>query len=237
MKIATFNIKHGALSDGYRGRPNMVEVACGAFHDVDILALQEVDKGVIRSGLKDLGALAAKTTGMNVIFAPTMSYRVGSYGNALLVRGGIEDVEVLDLGTTPRFKLSMAGYSLRQIGCEPRNAILATARIGDRQVSVAATHLSTERETGKKQLSRVLAALALRPEPHVLLGDLNQNRSQVLEQPLMHSMELVDGGPTFPYQNPKIHIDHIAIRGLELYEIETKQLPVSDHLALLADVE
>lgn len=237
LRLATFNLKHGALAEGYRGKPERVVAACAEFQDVDILALQEVDKGVVRSGCKDLAALVAKASGMNVVFAPTMSFHVGSYGNALLVRGEIEDVEILRLEGGPRFRLRLAGHALPPVGYEPRNAILATAHVGDRQISVAATHLSTERETGKKQLSKVLAALALRPEPRVLLGDLNQSRRQVLAQPLIDSMVLADGPSTFPATNPRASIDHIAAQGLAICDVETMRLPVSDHQALFANAE
>lgn len=237
LRVATFNLKHGALAEGYLGKPDQVKMACTEFRDVDILALQEVDKGVVRSKRKDLAALAAKASGMKVVFAPTMSFHVGSYGNALLVRGEIEDVEVLELGGGPRYRLQLGSHTLPPIGYEPRNAILATAHVGNRQISLAATHLSTDRQTGGRQLTNILTALALRPEPRVLLGDLNQNRRQVLAQTHIESSELADGPPTFSAAKPQTRIDHIAVKGLAICAVETMRLPISDHLALFADVE
>ena len=162
---------------------------------------------------------------MSVVFGPTMKIRGGQYGNALLVRGEIEGHEVAEL----------AGAS----GIEPRNAILATARIGGQRLSVAATHLATQSDIGKKQLSQAIGKLQGMPEPWVLMGDLNLTTDDVLADPLLESMELVGGPPTHPAWRPRRRIDHIAIRGLTLDadSVQTvRSRHVSDHIALVADV-
>lgn len=235
IKVATFNLKHGAGAEGYVGNPKATAEACASLK-ADVLALQEVDKRVVRSRCANLAGLVAKASGMNVVFAPTMKFHIGRYGNALLVNGEIEDVEVLDLGGGPRFRKHVAGHEFQR-SYEPRNAILATARIGDRQYSVASTHLSTDHLTNSEQLTIVLDALACRPEPHILLGDLNQNRRQVLAQPLLNTMELADGPPTFKSPSPNRNIDHIAVSGLTICAVEARLLAISDHLALVATLE
>ena len=118
VRLATFNIRHGAPSRGYKGEPERVAAACASLA-ADVLALQEVDRGLARSGRADLAQVAADAAGMEVVFAQTMPLRGGQYGNALLVRGEIEDVEIVRLPGGYRFWVRR----------EPRNAIVATARL------------------------------------------------------------------------------------------------------------
>lgn len=236
MRVATFNLKHGAFAESYRGHPKQVKMIATEFEDVDILALQEVDRGALRSGFRDLSSILANKAGMKGVFVPTRIRPTGIYGNALLVRGEIENVQRLKLGSGPRFRLRPFGHPLPPFGHEPRNAILATARVGDRRISVAATHLSTERDLRKKQLNKVLGELACWSEPRILMGDFNQTADDVLTELLDCPMELVDAPPTYSSLNPKRAIDHIAVKGLEIAHVQTKQLPISDHLALFATV-
>lgn len=224
LRLATFNLKHGAPARSDRGDSEAVAVACADL-EADVLALQEVDVGLPRSGRADLATAAAQASGMSVVFGPTLRIRGGQYGNALLVRGEIERLELAELD----------GAS----GIEPRNAILATARVAGHGLSVAATHLATQRVIGRKQLSQAVARLQAMPEPWVLMGDLNLPTDDVLAEPLLQAMELVGGPPTHPAWWPRKRIDHIAVRGLALDADSVRTVRsrhVSDHLALVADV-
>jgi endonuclease/exonuclease/phosphatase family metal-dependent hydrolase len=238
LRLATFNIKHGAPARDYRGDPVAVAEACADLQ-ADVLALQEVDDGVPRSGLADLAAAVARATGMEMVFAPTMRLRGGRYGNALLVRGEIEAHEVVKLKGARWLQGRRGGGRVFPVWREPRNAILATVRVGGHRLSVAATHLATQPKISKKQLSQVAARLQRMPEPWVLLGDLNRTTDQVLADPVLAAMELVRGSPTFPAWRPRRTIDHIAARGLALGDASVKAVRsprVSDHLALVVDV-
>ena len=235
MRLATFNLKHGAPARGYRGRPEETAAACAGLR-ADVLALQEVDKGALRSRRADMAALVGQAAGMKVVFAQSIQFLCGSYGNALLVRGEIDDHEALELTGGHRIRLRWRGHQLLA-GHEAHNAILARVSVAGRSISVAATHLSTELLANRGQLPKVLEALAARPQPQVLLGDLNRKRDQILDLFTAKSLVLADGPPTFPALDPKNPIDHIAVRGLTIRSVEAVRLPVSDHLALVADVE
>src|SRR4051812_10209294 len=96
IRAATFNMRHGALAPpkAWRGHPSLVRQSLGEL-DVDILALQEVDRYVWRSGFQDQLKAAKRATGMQAaFFARTVFEQGGLYGNALLVRGEITDVTV-----------------------------------------------------------------------------------------------------------------------------------------------
>jgi endonuclease/exonuclease/phosphatase family metal-dependent hydrolase len=239
LRLATFNIKHGAPANGYEGDPEAVAAACAAL-EADVLALQEVDDAIPRSGRADLAAMAARAAGMKVVFAPTIRIRGGRYGNALLVKGEIEGTEVLSLTGARWLQGRRGGGRVFPVWREPRNAIIATVRVGGQRLSVAATHLATQRDVSKKQLPQAVARLQTKPPPWVLMGDLNRTTQDVVSEPLLDSMELVRGPATFPSWNPQRRIDHIAIRGLTLHPDSVKAVRsphVSDHLALVAEVE
>ena len=74
IRVATFNIQHGAKGDYGRGYPDLVAEACEDI-GADILGLQEVDIGVPRSQKVNLASIAAEVTGMEYVFAKSRTYR------------------------------------------------------------------------------------------------------------------------------------------------------------------
>lgn len=234
LRVATFNIQHGAKGDYGRGYPELVAEACKELN-VDILGLQEVDVGVPRSEKANLAEIAAEATGMNYVFAKARTFRGrGQYGNALLARGEIYDVEVAKLkGDHHRVKI--AGHVFRPLS-EPRNAIIATVAVNGHELAVGVTHVGGEKR--RQQLGRAAAALASRPFPQILLGDFNLTLAAARQCIAHHGLEALKGPPTCPSWEPRHQIDHIALSGLRLCKISThSRLPISDHLALVAKVE
>jgi len=212
MRVITFNVQHGRRPDGEVDVPALA-VACATF-DADVLALQEVDDFVMRSGRVDIAAVVADACGMSWVFGPaTKLGKRGRYGNALLVRGDIDDVEILALPHSPDE--------------EPRCAILATA-LG---TSIAAMHLGI-RGDAKPQLPVAVQALCDRPSPRLLLGDLN------LDRPDVAPLHLVPVPPAFPAKAPRRTIDHVALDdALRATAVSVlPRQPVSDHRPLLVDV-
>ena len=222
MRIATYNIQHGRTPAG------SVDVAllaaeCASLH-ADLLALQEVDCGATRSHRADEAAEVAAATAMACAFAQATSFEPGSaYGNALLVRGELRDVEVVALPG--------------EQGDEPRALLLADVDLyGLGRLSVAATHLSVRTRVALRQLEAATAALADRPGPRLLLGDLNLRPEAAWPVLEAAGMAVADAPPAFPAHRPDRVIDHIAVDGLAIGPVETVHLRVSDHRALLAEV-
>jgi len=226
IRVASFNILHGRRADG--GEEVDLEALVRAVRglDADVLALQEVDVGVPRSGRVDQAAFVAAATGMEVVFGKASRVGiVGRYGNALLARGAITDVEVVPLPRTARRH-------------EPRAAILASIAIGRRTISVCATHLSIRRPEVHDQLEAVMAALVARPGPLLLIGDLNLLPEEVAPVVERHGMTLAPANqPTFPRREPRIRIDHVAVRGLTMAVPEVFATASSDHCALVVEVQ
>jgi len=214
VRLATFNVKHGEAPGGEVDIALLAR-ACAAL-EADVLALQEVDRNLRRSHDADTAAVVAEACGMAHVFGAAIAIRGGEYGNALLVRGSIDDVEVVPLEDP-----------------EPRSAIVARVTVGDLVLSVAATHLGL-RGAATGQLPILLDRLDARPGPRVLLGDLNLHPEEV--DPLRRGYARPSGGPTFPAKAPRREIDHVLLDGLEATASVVAPLPVSDHRALVVEV-
>lgn len=223
MRIAAFNTQCGRAPDGRVDTVALARACAGL--GADVLGLQELDVGVRRSGRADQPGAVAAACGMAHAFGA--SRRIGTrgrFGNALGVRGALLAVEVLRL---PR-------SSWRRTR---RCALLARVVVGDRALSVAATHLSVDQAESEAQLAAVLAALGRCPLPRVLLGDLNRHPDQVAAPLAAAGFSLADPSlPTFPATAPRARIDHVAVDGLEVAAVEVVLLPVSDHRALVVDL-
>jgi endonuclease/exonuclease/phosphatase family metal-dependent hydrolase len=149
---------------------------------------------------------------MTLAFGPAIEVRGQGYGNALLARGPIEDVVVLDLPSPPR---------------EPRSAVVARAC----GLSIATAHLAL-RGAALPQVPVVLDALRARPGPRVVLGDLNLD-AEVVEA---DGFTLVDAPPTWPAKAPRRRIDHVLLDGVIAEAVRVPVVPVSDHRPLVVDV-
>ena len=220
LRVATFNIKHG---DSGNGRVDLrrLGAACAAL-SADVLAVQEVDRFARRTGFRDEMRVIARATGMTAVFGEAARRRWRSYGNALLARGPITDVEVIKLP--------------RPSEGEQRVAIVARVAVNGVGLSVGATHLSFRRGEGVPQLGVVLAALAGREGPRVLLGDLNLGPELVEPAVTAAGYALASTGPTFPAAAPRSRIDFVAVSGLAVVSAALPDVGISDHLPVVADI-
>lgn len=158
---------------------------------------------------EDQPPVIAAACDMHVVFGPA----IPGYGNALLSRHDITAVAVVDLPFSS--------------GREPRSAIVASIE----RVAIAATHLGLHGDA-TAQLSVVLDALAKRPRPRVLVGDLNT------EHPDVAPLHLVAPQRTFPAYAPRRRIDHVAVDGLVVTSVGVlDEQPVGDHRPVVVALE
>jgi endonuclease/exonuclease/phosphatase family metal-dependent hydrolase len=230
MRLGTFNIKNGLCADGFCD-PDILVGACRGLR-ADVLALQEVDREAPRSLRADQTAVVAEHCDLTGLSAPARRLREGGeYGNALLATGEISDVEHVPLPVQP--------------GREARAAVIARVGVDNTSLSVAATHLQNRRGRAPKtadeaeeqlaQLEVVLDALARRPRPRVLLGDLNV-LPEVAEPALAAAgYEVADSEPTVHVGAPKVMLDYVAVDGLTIVGSEVVDTKVSDHRALVVE--
>jgi endonuclease/exonuclease/phosphatase family metal-dependent hydrolase len=232
LRVATFNIRHAAPKDSYTGLPDRLAESCVSL-DADVLALQEVDVGVPRSRKANLAKVAADACGMAYYFAKARkhAYR-GQYGNALLVRGRITDVEVVRLSGDHRHAVRLGTRTLKPFR-ERRNAIIATVTVGDARISVGTGHFAADRAARRAQLTKT-ARLAGRPAPRILLGDFNVPWQQAADWLQPYRLRLAEADLDAELRTG---IDHVAVDGLSVSCVETRWLPISDHPAKIVDID
>jgi endonuclease/exonuclease/phosphatase family metal-dependent hydrolase len=217
VRLSTFNVQHGRSAEGEVDIALLARSCAGL--GADVLGLQEVDRHLRRSLDADTAAEVADACGLAFVFGEAIAIRGGQYGNALLARGTIEDVEVLALPDR-----------------EPRSAIVARVTLSaGGALSVACTHLGL-RGGAAAQLPVVLDALRERPGPRALLGDLNLDADVVARFAEAAGFERVDSGPTWPATGPRRTIDHVLLDGLVATDALVPTLPVSDHRPIVVEV-
>jgi endonuclease/exonuclease/phosphatase family metal-dependent hydrolase len=221
MRVVSWNVQHGVPDP--EDAPDLGR-AVGPLADLsaDVYALQEVDQGLERTGFVDQMALVADAVGGLVVPVPAFQRGEGTYGNALVVRGAVADAEVLALPGP----------------AEPRSAGLARVGVDGGEWSIAVTHLSLDAATARLQLEMVLRELAARPAPRVLLGDLNLETEHVRPITTASGFDLASGNPTWnARRRPRRRLDHVAVAGASITATGVSKLPVSDHLAVWADLQ
>lgn len=215
LRIATFNVHHCRGLDGSVNVERTAEVIASL--DADLVALQELDRGLPRSGGLDQPGELARCLGLDVIFFPTIQRGEGSYGHGVAARPPMEEATYLPL---PQTKSE-----------EPRGVIAGRWR----GLSVVCTHLSTSGAARRAQTEALSALAAAAADPVVVLGDLNQPPRSLgaLTSKGFHG---AFGYRTLPRARLRRQIDHILVRGAHLERSWTVDTTASDHLALVAEV-
>jgi len=228
FRVATFNIRHGARPDGPVDHHALVRT-CGEL-DADVIGLQEVDRSRLRSSFRNQAALVARHLGASFIYGAVLRRGLfGRYGNALLTRGTLRDVDLISL---PR-------PSSRQ----PRGAILARIELQGFELSVAVTHLQhhpaqlgNQLREAPMQLRALLDVLQQRPLPRVLIGDLNLGPARAKPLFAAAGFDCVPDVCTFPADEPRVMLDYIAVEGLRILDRAVIRSDTSDHRAVVATV-
>lgn len=157
LTVATYNIQ-SCLGTDKRFRPDrIVEVL--RHLDADIVALQEVGWALRGQKNFDQFAYLAESTGYHIEAGWVRRHANAHFGNALLSRLPLTNVEHLDL--------TLKMHS-------PRRAMLAELDWQGQPVRVVNLHLGLTPWERSRQIETILSALADRPQmPTILAGDTN----------------------------------------------------------------
>ncbi len=228
LSLVSYNIRHGAGTDNVVDLPRTANVLRAL--NADVIALQEVDERVTRSGgapqADSLGALL----GMHAAFGAFMPYQGGEYGLALLSRHPIVRSTALRLPD----------------GNEPRVALIAELAIpGSDTIAVINVHFDwvgndTLRYAQAEALTRVLDTLS---RPYVVLGDFNDEPgSRTLALFRERATEAVKSGErfTFPSDTPVKEIDFVFAAPRSAWQHATSRVVderiASDHRPVHATI-
>jgi endonuclease/exonuclease/phosphatase family metal-dependent hydrolase len=230
LRVLCYNIHYGQGTDGKYDIPRIANVIKAA--RPDIVALQEVDVHVQRSGQIHEARQLAELTGMQVRFGPTQHYEGGLFGNAVLSHLPFQDVHIQPLPYTE---------STPDLVTYPRAAILATLdhpKLGPLQfISTHFQHnVQADRVAEANAVNQHFGTVTL---PTILAGDMNavpgSEPITILETRWQHAID-DPPAPSAPSTNPRSRIDYVFWQGqqLSLKSCEVIDEPLaSDHCPVL----
>jgi endonuclease/exonuclease/phosphatase family metal-dependent hydrolase len=258
LRVGTFNLLHGqSLVDGVCRESELRDAI--AQTDADILGLQEVDRFQDRSGGVDQAAVAADalgakwwrftpavdgTPGPRSGWAPSTvddgSQTSGStYGVALLSRFPVLDWRVRRFDPAPVALPLMVpgGKGFMSADDEPRVALAAVVEGPRGPMTVITAHLSFVPGWNVAQLRSLARWARSFPGPRFIAGDFNLPGA--LPRVTTRWPQL-GRAATYPSYRPRVQFDHVladriaasAVRGSQ-----SMRLPVSDHCALVVDLD
>jgi endonuclease/exonuclease/phosphatase family metal-dependent hydrolase len=202
LRVLQFNIRAGVGRNGAVDLDRIAEEIAAV--RPDLVSLNEVDSGTLRSGGLDEAAYLARATGLRAVYGPTLFYDGGLFGNAILTRFPVVESH----------NLRLPGV----IGSEPRGMLTATLQVGRRTVSFSAMHLSDGsdgRASRIEQSESVARVVRHAPDATIVAGDLNSGPRdlpvRILRQYLLDSQEQggVGRGATVPEPAPRSRFDYV----------------------------
>lgn len=254
MRVGTYNLLHGLdLRTGKIDLDAACQVIAGL--EADVVAVQEVDHGLKRTGGIDQVTRLAELLGWHGAFGPALlgdpdtrwsacpaeypEWAHGpSYGVGLLSR--------LPLAGVQRLALPGGGDGARRPGAtpqrpgwdyEPRVALSAFLSVGGELVRVTTTHLSYLPWRGVAQLRAAARFAAAGRGPAALIGDLNLPAVGARLALSGTRWAHAGGAPTYPAPDPKVQTDQLFVTGgLRVRDVTVGAPATSDHLPLIATV-
>lgn len=229
----TYNIHHG---EGLDGKVDLVRIAELIKRErADIVALQEVDKGVTRTQQRDLAGELAKLTGMTGVFSNNFHYQGGEYGNAVLTR-------------FPVLATQNTHYQMLRTN-EQRGLLELTLKVHGREVVLLNTHLDFRHDDAERLLNLIKIREVVNAhagQPVILCGDFNDTPASRtysrLKLFLNDAWAMVGQGEgwTFSADHPQRRIDYVWLSPTESLKPVKAWVPTSnasDHLPLLVEME
>jgi endonuclease/exonuclease/phosphatase family metal-dependent hydrolase len=229
----SYNIRHGEGLDGRLDLARIASVITG--ENADLVALQEVDRGVERTARRDLPAELAALTGMTAIFSNNHPHQGGEYGNAVLTRFPVR---------------RWANTHLRMLRPgEQRGVLQVVVDVHGRDLLVLCTHIDyrpddAERLLNVEQFGEVLAQYE--GLPVLFGGDFNDTPGSRTYLAMSKTFDEVwaqvgeGNGFTIPSAAPAKRIDYLwvrkgsTLRPLRAWVPETE---ASDHRPLVAEMK
>ncbi|WP_298185317.1 endonuclease/exonuclease/phosphatase family protein [uncultured Pseudomonas sp.] len=237
LRLLSFNIQVGISTQRYHhyltrswqhllphaGRSGNLQRIGELLGDFDLVALQEVDGGSLRSGyvnqvehLARLGAFPYWYQQLNRNLG-----RLAQHSNGLLSRLQPSLLEDHPLPGPPG-----------------RGAMLLRLGEGQDAVAVVMMHLSLGARTRTRQLAYIRELLS--DYRHiVLMGDMNTHANDLLQYSPLRDLELFAPQieATFPSWRPQRCLDHILLSpSLPLERCEVLSQPISDHLPVAVQI-
>lgn len=237
LRVLCYNIHYGQGMDGRYDVARLAEVI--RKHKPDLVALQEIDVGVKRSGREHQIRMLGELTGMASRYGPTQHYQGGLYGNGVLSKLPILDVVIQPLPYTEATEEKVT---------YPRGCIAVTVRGPDgKPLRFISTHFQhnvpEDRLAEAKRINELFTGKG-DSIPTILAGDMNATPDsepmKELHKQWTNAMNN-PSQPTAPSRKPRSRIDYILYRPAKSFRlVETRVIAeemASDHRPVLAVFE
>ncbi len=241
IRLLSFNIQSGIptqryheyVTGGWRqvlhdpGRPFNLERIAAMLTDYDLVGLQEVDAGSLRSGFLNQVAFLAGRARLPYWYIQRNRRlgRFAQHGNGLLSRAAPRQLEDAALPST----------------IPGRGAIIAEFPIDDGlPLLLVSVHLSLGFRARRRQLAWLADRFGRRSRL-ILMGDMNTSREMLLERSPLAQCGLVpaltEPACTYPSWRPRQELDHVLVSSdLRVHRAEALPCTFSDHLPLAVEL-
>ncbi|MBF8963918.1 endonuclease/exonuclease/phosphatase family protein [Pontibacter sp. FD36] len=231
LRVMSYNIHH-ANPPARKGVIDLEAIA-GVIRneEPDLVALQEVDVYIPRSGNVHQAEALAAMLGMHFYFARAIDFGGGEYGVAILSRYPLSDTRKVELPKEDSPK------------AEGRVLAVATVQLpGGQRIRFGSTHLDIQSSANRQQQVQTINAVAASDKlPFILAGDLNDYPDSPAIAALDETFQrtcLVACEATFPQDKPDRIIDYIAFtRSANFKVLAHRVVPeryASDHRPVVA---
>ena len=194
ITIISYNIHHGEGLDGKLDIERIADVV--KRENPDIVAFQEVDVNVKRSGRIDEAQKLGELTGYKPFFGKAIPLTGGAYGNAIIAK----DAE------------AVVAKHIPLPGAEPRCMIAIQTKDGQgRPFVFACTHLDLNDENRVKSVGIITEWVKGLTIPAIIVGDMNCQPGSAPYKAFEESWDAAWGDkpqPTFNAKKPRVSIDH-----------------------------
>jgi endonuclease/exonuclease/phosphatase family metal-dependent hydrolase len=233
FRVISWNIHHGRGLDGQVDLDRIAAVI--REQGADLVALQEVDKGVARTAGRDLAAELAKLTSMTPVFSNNFHFQGGEYGNAILSR-------------FPVIQSTNLHYTMVRPG-EQRGLLQVTVQVDGRELMFLNTHIDYRGDDAERwaNVEEIEAVVAQHPGSAIILaGDFNDHSGSRVIARLGRTFEDAWGGAgegdgaTYPAGAPRSRIDYVWFspsRGLRATRAWVPVTDASDHRPVVVAFE
>jgi endonuclease/exonuclease/phosphatase family metal-dependent hydrolase len=234
LRLLSYNIQAGIDTAQYRDyvtngwkhvlpsrrRMQNLEQISRMLRGYDMVGLQEVDSGSLRTGFLDMTEFLARRSGYAYWYRQ-INRNIGviaQNSNGFLSQ--IEPTEVTNYRLPPG---------------NGRGAMLIEFGQGVKALRICSLHLALSRRVRRKQLD-FIAELVGNSDHLVVMGDLNAGCESAEVRNFIENNGLRESAcaqPTFPSWRPVRRIDHILVsRALEVRNSKVLDYPLSDHLPI-----
>lgn len=191
--------------------------------EYDLVALQEVDGGSLRSSFVNQLSYLAKLCDFDYCYQQLNRDfgKLGQFSNGILSRFVPYEVEDHKLP-----------------GLKGRGAIVAKYGNGKHPLVLVGVHLALSERARYRQLD-YLRDLVQGYEHVIVMGDMNCRGDQIIDTPLRdtHLIQVKEDHHTFPSWKPDRNIDHIMVSpSLQIREVQVLECTHSDHRPIAMEV-